>query len=196
MLVGYRAWLPEVDNIGDPILKSFVADYRWEGPVAEGSKPLKDFGEEDSFTSSERDEGYGFFSLSKFFHLSNMLFDEDMQDSIMGVVQPYGLIQRHRDGFRSQRAQVVALCSRVKCALARCDESVDAWIVHANNVKMTGVCSNHLGVLNTAWMKTLCGDNPRLIDHNEYIQGLAKRYHCEILDYNEFKKAEEYYGSR
>lgn len=195
MLIGFRAWIPRLDSNSNPILKSFVADHYWEGPVCEGKRPLAQLDKESSFYSSEKDEGFGFFSLSEFNYLAKMLFDEDMEDSIMGVVQPYGLVQNHRDGYRSERAQVVALCDHVKCALGSCDESVDMWIVHNDDMKMTGVCSGHTGILNATWMKSLCGDNPRIIEHSQYMKGLSIRYHCDIIKYNEFINSKENYGS-
>jgi hypothetical protein len=195
MLIAFRAWRPLMFSDGTPILKSFIADYYWEGPVSEGSKPSDVVNEANSY-SYKRDEKFGFFSYTKFESLSNMLHEEDLEDSISGVVQPFGLVQHHRNGYRSQRAQMIALCDRVKCALARCDNSVETWIVHENKIGITGVCSDHLGIMNASWMKSQCGDNPEYIDHSKYLSDLALRYHCDIVNYDELKNFKENYGSR
>lgn len=195
MLVAFRAWKPLMYSDNKPILKSFIADYYWETPVADGDKPSDIVDEANSY-SYKRNEKFGFFSYSSFKALSNMMYEEDLEDSISGIVQPFGLVQHHKNGYRSQRAQMIALCDRVKCALGRCDESVDVWIVHEDNTKITGVCSDHLGIINAKWMKSLCGDNPTYMDHSQYMSDLSTRYHCDIVNYNQFKNFKENYGSR
>jgi hypothetical protein len=195
MIIAFRAWIPTLKVDHTPILKSFVANYYWEGPVVEGSKPTANIDNHELTVDSNTNEEFGFFSFSSFSSLPEMLFEEDMEDSIMGVVQPFGLVQHHEQGYRSSSLQVIALCDRVKCALGRCDESVEVWVAHKQNDRITGVCSNHIGIINAKWMQSLCGENPLMIDHSQYMKGLAFKYHCEILDYNQLKKAKENYGS-
>lgn len=197
MLIGYRAWNLSLDNNLKPILRSFTADYAWESPVETGPPPVgeTDFDERISRALFDRDPSLGFFSFNNAKFLFSMLYEDDMEDSASGIIQPFGLVRKFEKGFRSQSAQILALSVHVKCALAECSSSADFWVVHKNNHRMTGLCSSHADVTKDTWMKTLCGENPAMIDRPVLFAGLSNRYQCDIIEHSELTNIKENYGS-
>jgi hypothetical protein len=185
MHLGYRAWIPKLDNNLNPILKSFSSDFYWEGPVASSQKPLADskISERMSFFSEETDHELGLFSLNNFASLLEMLFEEEMEDAIMGITQPFGATEEYEKGYRSEHSQIIALCTYSKCAIASCQEPTKSWIVQKNLRSMVGFCEEHDSMKSASWMRSICGRDPQIIDNNSLINDLANRYQCDVIDY-------------
>lgn len=197
MLIGYRAWIPVLDYNLKPVLQSFTTDYLWHTPVASGPPPVgeSDFEERISRGSLEIDHSLGFFSFNHPKYLASMLYEDDMEDAISGLIQPFGLVRKFERGFRSQSAQVLALSTYTKCLLVECSAPASRWIVHKNNRRLSGLCCSHEDTIKFTWMKSFVGENPAIIANEALLTDLGNRYQCDIIEHSEMNNFKENYGS-
>jgi hypothetical protein len=197
MLIGYRAWLPVLDQNLKPALQSFTADYLWQFPVETGPPPVgeSDFDERISKATYDRDASLGFFSFNHSRYLSFMLYEDDMEDSISGITQPFGVVRKFEKGFRSQCIQILALSLHAKCCIAECSSSAGFWITHLDNHRLTGLCAEHENLKESSWMESLCGESPAIMTSEALFSALGNKYQCDIINHSELTETEKDYGS-
>jgi len=185
-LYGYRMWVPGIDNFNNkPILHSLVAPVVWEDPVLEA--------QELSTSLIDYEPHWGIHS----FNTPESLFEyTDWKENgslILGVIAPFGLTYFHEKGFRSAKAQIVALCNYLLCE--RCDKQAavlwrwDLLCPNRHNMNTYALCDFHSG-------SRFVSDPHYFISVQDFLTALSKRYQCDIVSLNEFMYMEDEDGIR
>jgi hypothetical protein len=198
MYIGYRAWnLRFIEN--DIYLSSLAADFDWLGPVVEsGAKPVSFKDESFDVLSYSHHSEYGIFSFKNYSTLKEAFEFEDLNGGIKGIIQPFGLVRIHEDGYRSEKAQVLAICDNIGCCFVNyVSDDLEPEYCTAKAIITNGI-------------HTFCGDHrSRFKELDQYLfkkrgaiplddilQKLSVRYGCEIIGEDKMENfKEEYYGT-
>lgn len=172
MIVGYRVWEHGFNDFNDPMLWSLTAEFGWEEPVVySGDEPVDEYDDSD-LTLSSYNPSMGIFSQKSY----ELLLEEDwlvesVPSCVSGIIRPYGVVQEHEYGYRSEYAQVMMLYTVVKCSFSECDR--DSAVIG-----MAALCNEHVGYLEVmrSWSPDI------VMDADAYFAGLIKRYHCDYTD--------------
>jgi hypothetical protein len=191
MKIGYRCWFLDCDD-EDPALRSLLAESLWTGPVYECERPIADEQIGDVYEFGEERRNYGIHSYKSPELIDAAVESEGIGGLLVGVVNNYGLVRIHKNGFRSQYSQILALSRNIKCdvvtrdkhgAATVCSDRADHYITSIFS------CDNHVETLRDAY--GIYSDRLPIMDLDDIFKGLAKRYHCDIIDSNELYTYEE-----
>lgn len=189
MNVGFRAWLPEYDERG-PCLGSLISSFKWNGPVVSTGMPRDGLEDENIvFNLNTDDPTMGIHSYNSYKNLMRGVQAEETGGLLLGAIQPYGTVIFHETGFRSQKAQVLAICKETHCDFLvdmheRIPCKTQAEWVDGYYFFCTDHAREYIG---------FTGQRDDIVDFEIYIGQLSRRYGCDIVDLTELSKLKEKY---
>ena len=196
MLIGYRAWLPRLDTNNDAWLESLVSAFVWEGPIVSTGIPKDEIDEEADiiFNGLANDPTLGIHSYNTYGNLIEGWADEDAGGLLIGAIQPFGTVVHAEEGFRSEKAQVLAVVKYVGCDFMA---PAGTGRKHCNQLAplFDGrhfFCKDHAEYLQKIqWkIKIMSGE---MIETDEFMRKLSARYGCDLVTASELSTLEEKY---
>lgn len=193
MIVAYRTWKPVANNDGKLRLSSLLNEFIWESPVVECDPPRKIHNIElEVHQSVDIDPSLGFYSFKKYDDMCDELFEADLSGMIKGAIQIFGRVRVHEYGYRSQKAQILAISNSIGCEyVVNRNDFYDAETCGKDAHFFYGqafFCSHHLDLLKSA---TYYYNYNNEILLSYLLRKISDFYQCEILSDEEIMEIQE-----
>lgn len=187
-MFGYRMWSPAITLDGEPILESVVAPVLWDNVIMEA--------QEISTSLIDYEPHWGIHSFKEPEYLFETFDYKENGGFIIGAIAPFGLTYFHERGYRSAKAQIVALCDYITCETCETKAATKFWRFSnpfaevSSKSAFFAFCDFHSS------SRFIPSDIKELIDVNDFLEALSKRYHCDIVNLTQFKNMEDNDGYR
>lgn len=200
MYIGYRIWSPIHSAKDGDYLESIFATEKWDKPVMETGKPIEGLDFDYLINNNiPNDPTIGYMSYNDIGGVLQHVETEYMSGYVMGAIAPFGRVVIHENGYRSEKAQIIALVKYVEC------DYIVAW--GERNGVVEGVhCSDHADYL--AGRYFFCEDHFNILAASDlyrdesvygtiytedFFKNLSDIYQCDLVTFKELTELKEKY---